>query len=121
MRGSSVLRRRQPDDHPGVSGVVTPGSSYEEPHEAAAPGEIAVIDHVDLDRVSAEALVSADVGGRGQRGATRSRADTPTSGPEILADAGIPLVDGVGPEIFARVDEGDVVRVRRQVALSRAS
>jgi uncharacterized membrane-anchored protein len=106
----SVLRRRKHDGHPGVSGVARLDRRTKNLTKRLRPGEIAVIDHVDLDRVSAEALVSTGVA------AVINVADSisgryPNLGPEILADAGIPLVDGVGPEIFARVGEGDVVRV----------
>jgi thiamin pyrophosphokinase catalytic region protein len=73
------------------------------------PGEIAVIDHTDLDRVSAEALVecqpvavlnaSPSVSGR-----------YPNLGPGILLEAGIPLVDDLGPDIM-RLREGQEVTV----------
>jgi uncharacterized membrane-anchored protein len=70
------------------------------------PGEIAVIDHVDLDRVSAEALVDCKVA------AVVNVADSisgryPNLGPEILVEAGIPLVDGVGREVFSILHEGE--------------
>jgi uncharacterized membrane-anchored protein len=74
------------------------------------PGEIAVIDHVDLDRVSAEALVDCKVA------AVVNVADSisgryPNLGPEILVEAGIPLVDGVGREVFSILHEGEHVRL----------
>ncbi|NUR99196.1 MAG: hypothetical protein HOV67_28555, partial [Kribbellaceae bacterium] len=74
------------------------------------PGEIAVIDHVDLDRVSAEALVDCKVAG------VVNVADSisgryPNLGPEILVEAGIPLVDGVGREVFSILHEGEHVRL----------
>jgi uncharacterized membrane-anchored protein len=106
----SVLRRRRPDGLPGVSGVARLDRRTKNLTKRLKPGDIAVIDHVDLDRVSAEALVSAGVV------AVVNVADSisgryPNLGPEILAVAGIPLIDGVGPEVFARVGEGDIVRV----------
>ena len=74
------------------------------------PGDVAVIDHVDLDRVSADALVSCRVS------AVVNVAESisgryPNLGPEILVAAGIPLVDGVGPDVFTRLSEGDPVRL----------
>ncbi|WP_395106410.1 putative cytokinetic ring protein SteA [Actinomadura sp. SCN-SB] len=74
------------------------------------PGDIAVIDHVDLDRVSAEALVSCGVAAVVNVAPSIS-GRYPNLGPQILIDAGIPLIDDVGPEIFARLSEGDVVRI----------
>ena len=74
------------------------------------PGEIAVIDHEDLDGVSAEALVAAGVGG--VVNAARSISGRyPNLGPIRLLDAGIPLVDAVGPLLLGKVREGDQLRL----------
>jgi len=74
------------------------------------PGEIAVIDHEDLDGVSAEALVAAGVGG--VVNAERSISGRyPNLGPIRLLEAGIPLVDGVGPLLLGKVHEGDQLRL----------
>src|SRR5213076_2665997 len=74
------------------------------------PGEIAVIDHEDLDRVSAEALVAKGVGA--VVNAARSITGRyPNLGPLILVENGIPLVDGVGNLLLRKVREGDPVRI----------
>ncbi len=74
------------------------------------PGDIAVIDHVDLDRVSAEALVECGVSA--VVNAARSISGRyPNLGPQLIVEAGIPLVDEVGPEVFARIDEGERLRL----------
>ena len=70
------------------------------------PGEIAVINHSDLDRVSAEALVASGVSAVVNAVPSVS-GRYPNLGPGILLDAGIPLVDGVGEQIFSTVAEGD--------------
>jgi uncharacterized membrane-anchored protein len=73
-------------------------------------GEVAVIDHEDLDRVAAEGLVDREVAAV----VNASRSITgryPNLGPMILTDAGIPLVDGVGPLLMRKVQEGTEVRV----------
>lgn len=74
------------------------------------PGDIAVIDHVDLDRVSAEALVGSGVSAvlnvaRGISGRY------PNQGPEMIVAAGIPLVDDVDPEVLTRVRDGERLRL----------
>jgi uncharacterized membrane-anchored protein len=70
------------------------------------PGEIAVIDHEDLDRVSAEGLVTS--GAAGVINARRSISGRyPNLGPLILVDAGVPLIDGVGELLMQKVREGD--------------
>ena len=74
------------------------------------PGDIAVIHHADLDRVSAEALVEA--GAAAVVNAVPSVSGRyPNLGPGILMDAGIPLIDDVGDQIFSTVQEGDRVIV----------
>lgn len=72
------------------------------------PGDIAVIDHVDLDRISAEALVNCGVS------AVVNVAESisgryPNQGPELLVAAGIPLIDDVTPTILTLVREGELL------------
>ena len=59
---SPALRRRRTAELPGVSGVVRLDRRTKNLTKRLRPGDIAVIDHVDLDRVSAEALVACRVG-----------------------------------------------------------
>ncbi|RZT13096.1 putative membrane-anchored protein [Kribbella sp. VKM Ac-2569] len=104
------LRRARPTELPGVTGVVRLDRRTKNLTKRLKPGEIAVIDHVDLDRVSAEALVDCRVA------AVVNVADSisgryPNLGPEILVEAGIPLVDGVGREVFSVLHEGEQVRL----------
>jgi uncharacterized membrane-anchored protein len=74
------------------------------------PGDVALIDHVDLDRVAAEALVAARVAAvLNARPSMSGR--YPTLGPEVLVEAGVPLVDDLGDGIFQHVRDGDVVTV----------
>jgi len=76
----------------------------------ALPGDIAVIDHEDLDRVSAEGLVRAGVAAV-VNAARSTTGRYPNLGPAILLEAGIPLVDGVGPLLLRKVREGDRIRL----------
>src|SRR5690606_17209269 len=55
---SLFSRRARPDAGPGVSGLVRVDARTKNLTKRLQPGDIAVIDHVDLDRVSAEALVA---------------------------------------------------------------
>jgi uncharacterized membrane-anchored protein len=76
----------------------------------ARPGDVAVIDHEDLDRVAAEGLVRA--GGAGVVNASASITGRyPNLGPLILTQAGVPLVDSVGRLVMRKVREGDRVRL----------
>ena len=76
----------------------------------AGAGDIAVIDHEDLDRVAAEGLVAAGVSAVVNASASIS-GRYPNLGPLILVEAGIPLLDHVGPLLMEKVHEGDVVRL----------
>ncbi|GII87646.1 thiamin pyrophosphokinase [Sphaerisporangium siamense] len=104
------LRRRKVSDLPGVTAVARIDRRTKRLTKRLRPGEIAIIDHVDVDRVSAEALVAcgasvvvnvaSSISGR-----------YPNLGPQILLAAGITLVDNATPDLFDRVRDGDVVRV----------
>ena len=70
-------------------------------------GEFAVIDHSDLDRVAAESLVEC------RPAAVLNAAPSisgryPNLGPDILIEAGIPLIDDLSPDIM-RLKEGQRV------------
>lgn len=103
-----LLRRRATATE--VGGVVRLDRRTKGLTKRLQPGEIAVIHHLDLDRVSAEALVltgvttvvnaSSSVSGR-----------YPNLGPGILLEAGIILIDEAGEGVFDTLDEGDRVRV----------
>ncbi|MDQ7908941.1 putative cytokinetic ring protein SteA [Phytohabitans sp. ZYX-F-186] len=74
------------------------------------PGDIAVIDHVDLDRVAADSLVAVGVSAvLNAKPSVSGR--YPNLGPEVLVRSGIPLIDDLGEGIFQQVREGDTVRV----------
>lgn len=105
-----TLGRGRDDGRPGVCATVRLDRRTKDLTKRLQPGEVAVIDHVDLDRVSAEALVSREVGAVVNVAPSIS-GRYPNLGPQILIEAGIPLVDDVGPEIFGKLHEGDQVRV----------
>jgi uncharacterized membrane-anchored protein len=74
------------------------------------PGEIAVIDHVDIDRVAADSLVA--VGVSAVLNAKPSISGRyPNLGPEVLIQAGIVLIDDLGEDAFQRIAEGQVVSI----------
>lgn len=108
------LRLRHPrpsaDPSEGPHGLVRVDRRTKDLTKRLRPGEIAVIDHRDIDKVSAEALVAA------QPSAVVNASESisgryPNLGPDIIVDAGIPLVDDVGPDIMQAVREGDTLRL----------
>ncbi|HKE72059.1 MAG TPA: putative cytokinetic ring protein SteA, partial [Acidimicrobiales bacterium] len=74
------------------------------------PGDVAVIDHEDLDRVAAETLVDAAPIAVVNAAASIS-GRYPNLGPLLLCQAGIPLVDEAGPEVMQAIAEGATVTV----------
>jgi len=74
------------------------------------PGDIAVINHRDLDRVAAEGLVGAGVAAVVNAGESIS-GRYPNGGPIRVVQAGIPLVDRAGEDVLDRLHEGELVRI----------
>src|SRR3954469_16182075 len=74
-------------------------------------GDIAVIDHEDIDRVAADDLVAAGI--RCVLNAARSSSGRyPNPGPMILTDAGVHLVDFPDAPLFDLLEDGQRVEVR---------
>ena len=73
-------------------------------------GDIAIIDHTDIDRVAADTLVAAGVVAVVNASPSIS-GRYPNGGPIRIVQAGIPLLDAVGPAIMDQVREGDLVEV----------
>lgn len=74
------------------------------------PDDVAIIDHVDMDRVSAESLVASGVEVVVNASMSISGA-YPNVGPLLLARGGITLLDHVGGEVFDAIQEGDSIEV----------
>ncbi|ADG74557.1 Thiamin pyrophosphokinase catalytic region [Cellulomonas flavigena DSM 20109] len=104
------LRRRTPaSDESEVVGPARVDPRTKGLTKRLKPGDVAVIDHLDIDRVSAEALVACAPAA--VLNAARSTSGRyPNLGPGILVEAGIPLVDDLGPDVMA-LTEGHVLRV----------
>jgi uncharacterized membrane-anchored protein len=104
------LRGRKVGDLPGVTAVARIDRRTKRLTKRLQPGEVAIIDHVDVDRVSAEALVACGASAV-VNVASGISGRYPNLGPQILLDAGVPFVDNANQELFERVKDGDVVRV----------
>jgi len=105
------LRRRQPDPGPGdVVGPVRKDRRTKNLVKRLRPGDVAVIDHADIDRVAAETLVECRPAAV-VNVATSISGQYPHAGPMVLVEAGIPLLDDVGEDAFDFLREGDQVRV----------
>jgi uncharacterized membrane-anchored protein len=75
-----------------------------------APGDVAVIDHVNIDRIAAEELIATGVGV--VINASRSSDGRyPNAGPLLLAQAGLILIDVEEEDPFELVADGERVRI----------
>ena len=97
------LRRDRDPDSVGVSGPARVDRRTKNLTKRLRPGDIAVIDHEDLDRVSAEALVACRPAAV-VNAASSTSGRYPNLGPEIIVEAGIPLIDAAGPAVMALKD-----------------
>src|SRR5688500_9102778 len=113
MKLSGLLHRSRAA-LPGLSGVARVDRRTDGLLRRVKAGEIAVIDHIDLDRATAEALVAAKVAAV-VNAAPSISGRFPNLGPEVLVAAGILLVDGVGDEALRAVKEGSRVRIHEGV------
>ena len=103
--------RQQPSDGlPGLSGTARVDRRTSAVVRRARPGDVAVIDHLDLDRSHAEALVDAGVVAV-VNAASFISGRYPNLGPNLLANAGVVMVDNVGAEVLKAVHDGSTVRI----------
>lgn len=110
MKVSLLRRRSETESGPGVTGLVRVDRRTKNLTKRLQPGEIAVIDHMDIDKVSAEALVACRPAAV-VNAAPSISGRYPNLGPEIVVNAGIPLLDSAGPEVMTTLTEGTVVRL----------
>lgn len=108
MRAST--RTRSIEQPSGTTGTARVGRRVRDLAGRIAPGDVVVLDHADLDRASAQVLVDAEVAA--VVNATRFVSGRyPPLGPELLASAGVGMVDGIGAAGLAAVRDGARVRV----------
>lgn len=109
MKLSGLLARTH-QQLPGVYGVARVDRRTGDLLRRVSHGDVVVLDQLDLDRPTADALVEAEVAGVVNASPSIS-GRFPNLGPEILIGAGIPLIDGVGPETLRAVKEGSRLRL----------
>jgi len=108
--GRASRRRRQATNAGPVTGVARIDRRTKRLVKRLQHGDVAVIHHEDLDRVAAETLV--DAGPVAVVNAAPSISGRyPNVGPLLLCQAGIPLLDDVGPEVMEALHEGAPVTV----------
>jgi uncharacterized membrane-anchored protein len=109
MKLNGVLTRSN-NTRPGVTGVARVDRRTGELLRRIGRGDVVVLDQVDLDRATADALVEAEVTAVVNASPSIS-GRFPNLGPEILVGAGITLIDGVGTAPLRRIKEGSRLRL----------
>jgi uncharacterized membrane-anchored protein len=104
------MRRRRPRTPAAVVGPARVDRRTKDMIRRLEPGDIAVIDHTDLDRVAADGLIEAGVAAVVNASPSIS-GRYPNGGPIRVVRAGIPLLDAAGPDMLDRIHEGDVLRI----------
>jgi uncharacterized membrane-anchored protein len=93
-----------------IEGTARLGRKTKDLVKQLGPGDIAVIDHLNLDRIAAEELAGSGV--RAVLNASQSSDGTyPNAGPLTLARAGVALIDLPGVELFERLSDGDELAI----------
>ena len=106
----SALLTRNANARPGVTGNARVDRDIDRLLRRVGAGDIAVLDILDLDRATADALVEAGVVGV-VNAAPSISGRYPNLGPEVLVANNIVLIDNAGPDIFKKIKDGAKVRL----------
>jgi uncharacterized membrane-anchored protein len=98
-----------------ISGRARVGRRTKELVRRLRPGEIAVIDHPNIDRVAAEELIAASPAAV-VNASPSADGTLPNLGPLILVRGGVPLIDS-DPGVLERVADGDAIEMDGEEAL----
>jgi uncharacterized membrane-anchored protein len=105
---SSLLSRNT--SRPGVVGTARVDRDIERLLRRVCPGDIAVLDILDLDRITADALVDAEIAAVINASPSVS-GRYPNLGPEVLLANGVTLIDETGTDVFKKIKDGSKVRL----------
>jgi uncharacterized membrane-anchored protein len=109
-RQRAARGEREVEPEAPIHGTARLGRRTKDLVKRLGPGDVAIIDHADLDRMAAEDLVASGV-----RAVVNVAPSTtgryPNAGPLVLAEAGVRLLDAPGANLFDTVHEGQPVVV----------
>jgi uncharacterized membrane-anchored protein len=106
----SALLSRNAGPRPGVTGIARVDRDIDRLLRRVRPGDIVVLDALDLDRITADVLVEAGVAAVINASPSIS-GRYPNLGPEVLVGNGVTLIDETGPDVFKKVKDGSRVRL----------
>jgi len=105
-----LSRRNGASAEPAIHGTARLGRRTKHLVKRLHPGDVAVIDHVNIDRIAAEELIAT--GARAVVNAAESSDGCyPNSGPLLLVRAGVVLIDVAGADPFELLDDGAEVAI----------
>jgi uncharacterized membrane-anchored protein len=105
---SGLLSRNT--SRPGVIGTARVDRDIDRLLLRVCPGDVVVLDVLDLDRITADALVDAEIAAV-VNASTSVSGRYPNLGPEVLVANGVTLIDETGPEVFKKIRDGAKVRL----------
>ena len=105
-----LSRRNGATGETAIEGTARLGRRTKHLVKRLRPGDVAVIDHVNIDRIAAEELIATGV--RAVINASRSSDGSyPNTGPLLLVRAGVRLIDADGADPFELLDDGVQVTI----------
>jgi uncharacterized membrane-anchored protein len=106
----AALLSRNGSSRPGVTGTARVDRDIDRLLRRVEAGDIVVLDVLDLDRATADALVDANIAGVVNASPSIS-GRYPNLGPEVLVANGVTLIDETGPEAFKKIKDGAKIRL----------
>ncbi|HWF70240.1 MAG TPA: putative cytokinetic ring protein SteA [Mycobacterium sp.] len=106
----TALLSRTGGSRPGVVGTARVDRDIDRLLRRVCPGDIVVLDVLDLDRITADALVDAEIAAVVNASPSVS-GRYPNLGPEVLVANGVTLIDETGPDVFKKIRDGAKVRL----------
>jgi uncharacterized membrane-anchored protein len=109
--GRHLLSRRNGEGNGGaIHGTAKLGRKTKHLVKRLGPGDVAVIDHTNIDRIAAEELIATGVGAV-INCSDSSNGRYPNPGPLLLASAGVRLIDAPRSPLFDQLSDGDPVAI----------
>ena len=105
-----LSRRNGAAAEEAIQGTVRLGRRTKDLVKRLGPGDVAVIDHVNIDRIAAEELIATGVGAV-VNAAQSSDGRYPNAGPLLLVRAGVALIDVPDADPFELLEEGAQVTI----------
>ncbi|MFI9507739.1 putative cytokinetic ring protein SteA [Nocardia sp. NPDC052566] len=105
-----ALLSKSTETLPGLSGIARVDRNTRRLLKRVGPGDVVVLDEMDLDRVTADRLVEAGVIAVINTSPSIS-GRYPNLGPEVLVANGILLLDTVSSDAFSKIKDGAKVRI----------